>query len=538
MAAGTGRVFISYRRQETAWPARQLYELLAGRFGAEKIFKDVDNIAPGEDFVEKLTSAVSNCQVLLALIGPQWLDLRDAEGNRRLDDPNDFVRLELSAALQRGVLVVPILVDGARMPAPAALPPELGPLTRRQAVEINPVGFNTDRLMATLTEVLDPPDTSPVPGPTRRPTEPVPVVPITRPPPAWSGSSGPAAPAVGAPAVSSTASFPSTGPAGPVVGAPDVSSTAAAAAPPPEPRRRSRLVVPGVVGVGVLVVAAGVWLLPGALRPAATPAAHVTVSSSPGATSAPTEGGSPAATFPTIVAHRGGLEAHQFETQQAMEASALAGYAVETDVRYTRDGVAVLVHDDHATKGLDCGGADLRVSRVTWATLRRTCHSKPTSVDPASYDVPTLDATVEAIAAASPDAWILAELKTDQTAAQRKAYLATFAKYGMTDRLVATSFDRSRLAAIGAIDPGTRRMLFVQDKRVAASTLASDGLWGVAVEQGIATASYTSELQRAGLKVMIWVPDDEAHWTAAVALKPDIVMTDYPARYQKWLAAR
>ena len=150
VAAGNGRVFISYRRQETAWPARQLYELLAGEFGADKIFKDVDNIAPGEDFVDRLTSAVSACEVLLALIGPQWLDLRDAEGNRRIDDPHDFVRLELAAALQRGVRVIPILVDGARMPAANTLPPELAPLTRRQAVEINPVGFNTERLVATL----------------------------------------------------------------------------------------------------------------------------------------------------------------------------------------------------------------------------------------------------------------------------------------------------------------------------------------------------------------------------------------------------
>ncbi len=153
-ATSPGRVFISYRRQETAWPARQLYELLVSRFGSESVFKDVDSIEPGDDFVEKITEAVTSCDVLLALIGPQWLDLKDEIGGRRLDNEADFVRLELTAALSRGVRVVPILVDGARMPQSSELPEELASLGRRQAVEINPVGFNTDRLLATLAEAL------------------------------------------------------------------------------------------------------------------------------------------------------------------------------------------------------------------------------------------------------------------------------------------------------------------------------------------------------------------------------------------------
>ena len=119
MAAGIqGRIFISYRRQETAWPARQLYDVLVGRFGTESVFKDVDDIEPGDDFVERITEAVASCDVLLALIGNQWLTMTDDKGNRRLDNPEDFVRLELTAALSRGVRVVPILVDGAAMPRP------------------------------------------------------------------------------------------------------------------------------------------------------------------------------------------------------------------------------------------------------------------------------------------------------------------------------------------------------------------------------------------------------------------------------------
>jgi len=104
VATGTqGRIFISYRRQETAWPARQLYEVLVGRFGAESVFKDVDDIEPGDDFVERITEAVASCDVLLALIGNQWLTMTDIHGGRRLDNPEDFVRLELTAALSRGV---------------------------------------------------------------------------------------------------------------------------------------------------------------------------------------------------------------------------------------------------------------------------------------------------------------------------------------------------------------------------------------------------------------------------------------------------
>ena len=124
-----GRVFISYRRQETAWPARQLYDLLVTELGADRVFKDVDNIEPGDDFVERIQWAVGSCQVLLALIGPQWLTVKDAAGGRRLDDPTDFVRLEVETALNRDdVRVIPILVDNAKMPTPQELPTGVGGL--------------------------------------------------------------------------------------------------------------------------------------------------------------------------------------------------------------------------------------------------------------------------------------------------------------------------------------------------------------------------------------------------------------------------
>jgi TIR domain-containing protein len=96
-----GRIFISYRREETAYPAAWLYDRLAARFADDQVFKDVDSIELGDDFVEVITGAVGSCDVLLALIGDRWLTVTDEDGQRRLDDPNDFVRVEIEAALTR-----------------------------------------------------------------------------------------------------------------------------------------------------------------------------------------------------------------------------------------------------------------------------------------------------------------------------------------------------------------------------------------------------------------------------------------------------
>ncbi len=155
-APSAGRVFISYRREETAYPAGWLFDRLADRFGRRQIFKDVDSIQLGDDFVEVITTAVASCHVLLALIGEQWLTITDEQGRRRLDDPNDFVRLELEAALTRNVRVIPILVAGARMPRPDQLPPSLAKLVRRQALELSPSHFESDtsRLHSVLDKAL------------------------------------------------------------------------------------------------------------------------------------------------------------------------------------------------------------------------------------------------------------------------------------------------------------------------------------------------------------------------------------------------
>ena len=169
-SAGRGRIFISYRREETAYPAGWLFDRLAARFGRGQIFKDVDSIELGEDFVEVITTAVGSCDVLLALIGNRWLSVADAAGARRLDDPDDFVRLEIEAALARDVRVIPVLVEGATMPRADELPPTLAALARRQALELSPSRFNfdTNRLLDTLDRALEEVRSTPVESPATR----------------------------------------------------------------------------------------------------------------------------------------------------------------------------------------------------------------------------------------------------------------------------------------------------------------------------------------------------------------------------------
>jgi Tol biopolymer transport system component len=151
-----GRIFISYRREDSAYPAGWLYDRLAERFGGDQIFKDVDSIELGEDFVEEIGAAVGKADVLLALIGEKWLAVVDEQGGRRLDDPEDFVRLEIEAALRRKVRVIPILVEGSSMPSEEQLPPSLTPLARRQALELSPARFSSDtsKLLAVLERAL------------------------------------------------------------------------------------------------------------------------------------------------------------------------------------------------------------------------------------------------------------------------------------------------------------------------------------------------------------------------------------------------
>jgi len=239
-----------------------------------------------------------------------------------------------------------------------------------------------------------------------------------------------------------------------------------------------------------------------------------------------------------VWAHRGGLEEHQFETEEAMEAAARAGFGIETDVRYTSDGVAVLIHDEAATKGLDCGGKDIQVSKTTWATLQKTCRSKPTATDPHSYEVPRFAATMESIAAASRTAWVYPEIKTDLNEAQTRKFLGVLIDAGLRNRVAVTSSSRERLALVRKLEPTLPTVLFVSRKRVDAAELAGDKLWGVAVEKGVATKAYVQQLQANGSKVVLWLLNDQQQFEWAEKLGADNVLTDFPDAYRTWSGAR
>jgi hypothetical protein len=136
-------VFISYRRQDSAGHAGRLFDRVVDRLGREGVFMDVAGIDAGVDFVHTINGAVGSCQLLLAVIGPEWLKSVDGRG-RRLDDPADFVRIEISAALQRDIPVIPVLVGGASLPSPELLPADLASLARRQAVELRDARWDSD----------------------------------------------------------------------------------------------------------------------------------------------------------------------------------------------------------------------------------------------------------------------------------------------------------------------------------------------------------------------------------------------------------
>ena len=147
-----GGIFISYRRHDSAGWAGHLSEHLEQCFGPDQIFMDIDKIEAGTDFVEAIEKAVSSCSILLAVIGPAWLTSVDTEGRRRLDNSEDFIRLEIATALSREIRVIPVLVGGAVMPTSQELPDDLKALTRRQAHELTDSrwDFDTEQLIKSI----------------------------------------------------------------------------------------------------------------------------------------------------------------------------------------------------------------------------------------------------------------------------------------------------------------------------------------------------------------------------------------------------
>ena len=140
----TGRIFINYRRGDDQAAAGRLYDRLLQHFDREQLFMDVDAIEPGVDFVKSLDEQVATCIAFVAVIGPRWLSARTNDGNPRLYNPTDYVRIEIESALKRDIRVIPVLVDGASMPRQSDLPPSLQAFARRNAVEIAHHRFAAD----------------------------------------------------------------------------------------------------------------------------------------------------------------------------------------------------------------------------------------------------------------------------------------------------------------------------------------------------------------------------------------------------------
>lgn len=150
------RIFISYRREDSAGWTGRLADRLKERFGPESIFMDIDQIEPGVDFTEALRKAVGSCDVLLAVIGPRWATVTDKTGAPRLRDPSDWIRVEIAAALTRKIRVIPVLVGGAAMPGTDVLPDDLDGLAQRQAHELSDKRwtYDVERLMQALAPVI------------------------------------------------------------------------------------------------------------------------------------------------------------------------------------------------------------------------------------------------------------------------------------------------------------------------------------------------------------------------------------------------
>jgi hypothetical protein len=147
-------IFVNYRRNDSEGEAGRLFDYLTSRFNPESVFMDVAAIEPGRDFRKVIDQSVATCSILLAVIGTEWLELKDSAGRRRLDDVNDFVRIELASALRRDIPVIPVLVRGAKMPRPEQLPTDLKELAYRNAVELTHTRWKTD--LQLLVEALRP----------------------------------------------------------------------------------------------------------------------------------------------------------------------------------------------------------------------------------------------------------------------------------------------------------------------------------------------------------------------------------------------
>jgi hypothetical protein len=157
------KIFISYRRDDSAGYAGRLFDYLSARFGSRNVFMDIDTIEPGDDFRKVVKNAVGTCDVVLVMIGKRWLDMTDAQG-QRLADPNDWVRVEVATALaDPDIRVIPVLVRDARMPGVNELPEDLRELSWRNAIELSDSRFQHDanKLVGVIERTIKKPRATP-----------------------------------------------------------------------------------------------------------------------------------------------------------------------------------------------------------------------------------------------------------------------------------------------------------------------------------------------------------------------------------------
>lgn len=167
-------IFLSYRRNDAPGHAGRLYDRLIVDFGKDRVFRDLDSLTYGTEFLQAIREAISTCDSLVAVIGREWLRVSRTGGGRRLDDPRDFVRLEIAAALERGIPVIPVLVEEAEMPSEADLPVPLVRLTRYNGLEVSDSRWNHDvgQLVTALGQWTPTVTTAPGPAPVPAPVGP------------------------------------------------------------------------------------------------------------------------------------------------------------------------------------------------------------------------------------------------------------------------------------------------------------------------------------------------------------------------------
>jgi hypothetical protein len=156
LAARKTGIFINYRREDSSGVAGRLCDRLSRTFSQDEMFIDVDDMKPGIDFAEQIDAEISKCAVVLAVIGPGWLDAKDEKGRRRLEQPRDHVRIELATALKRAIPVIPLLVNGTVLPSEDDLPEDLKALPKRHALELRHSRFaaDSDAVIKALNDIL------------------------------------------------------------------------------------------------------------------------------------------------------------------------------------------------------------------------------------------------------------------------------------------------------------------------------------------------------------------------------------------------